>query len=142
MKETLNRGYPYPEATGDGADVSYWMQRFGEAVDADVASIVMQLLNRNPTGIASGKWKTTIAGGLASLSKTYTFTPGTFDVAPNVTVGMYVGAGTMSEVNAKITDVSASGFKLWVQMGEGLTPASGTPIEVDWIAVQCSASAT
>lgn len=40
MTDTLNRLYPYPRPIGDGADVSYWLQRLAEALDTDVKTIV------------------------------------------------------------------------------------------------------
>lgn len=40
MATTDNRGYHYPSPTGDGADVSYWMQRLAEDVDVDVQGLL------------------------------------------------------------------------------------------------------
>lgn len=40
MTNTVNRGYPYPQPVGDGADASYWLQRLAESVDADVTSLL------------------------------------------------------------------------------------------------------
>lgn len=43
MTDTLNRAYPYPRPIGDGADVSYWLQRLAEALDTDVTTIVSSI---------------------------------------------------------------------------------------------------
>lgn len=38
MGTSPNRKYPYPNPTGDGADVSYWAQRLAAALDVDMVA--------------------------------------------------------------------------------------------------------
>jgi hypothetical protein len=40
MGQTPSRKYPYPNPTGDGADVSYWAQRLAAAIDTDVVAVL------------------------------------------------------------------------------------------------------
>lgn len=145
MKETLNRGYPYPEPTGDGADVSYWMQRGMEAVDSDMDSIAAAAESANaraPFAMDSGQVTINVSSGGNFGSALATFAPGRFTRRPHVTTSISNSQGGAQAMSSR----SYSGDKDKCTIGLFNAPFSaGIPnavsVTVDWIAVQMTAGA-
>lgn len=92
MGTSPNRKYPYPNPTGDGADVSYWAQRLAAAVDTDMVATLAKITAVVSTAAANtGKIATNLGKINALTTRTTnlegrnaTITSNTSNIAANL----------------------------------------------------------